>query len=182
MIVPKAQVMTITRPRYTMSIPRDLATGAIIGAIMSIAAVASMNIPMIMNRHLWETSGHWDHYKDGMFVLNDTEEAEKSGKVIDTAKLYIQKNYMKDISLDEVSREVNISPYYFSKLFKDETGEGFVEYITNMRIEKAKELMAEGDYTMKEICQMVGYTDPNYFSRAFKKNVGVTPTEYKENL
>ena len=48
-------------------------------------------------------------------------------------------------------------------------------------IEKAKELLAETDLSMKEICGNIGYSDPNYFSRAFKKNVGVTPTEYKES-
>ena len=114
--------------------------------------------------------------------LSPEKKVEKSIKVIDSAKIYINKNYNKDISLDDVSREVNISPYYFSKLFKDETGEGFIEYLTNIRIEKAKGLIADTDYSMKEICQMVGYTDPNYFSRAFKKKVGVTPTEYKETL
>ena len=54
------------------------------------------------------------------------------------------------------------------------------EYLTNIRIEKAKELLGNSDYSMKEICVMVGYSDPTYFSRSFKKNVGVTPTEYKE--
>ena len=82
--------------------------------------------------------------------------------------------------MDEVSYLVNISPYYFSKIFKEGTGENFIEYLTNIRIEKAKELLGNSDYSMKEICVMVGYSDPNYFSRSFKKNVGVTPTEYKE--
>ena len=83
--------------------------------------------------------------------------------------------------MDEVSGIVNISPYYFSKIFKEDTGENFIEYLTNIRIEKAKELLSGSDYSMKEICAMVGYSDPNYFSRTFKKNVGVTPTEYKES-
>ena len=87
----------------------------------------------------------------------------------------------RDISLDEVSREVNISPYYFSKLFKDSTEQNFIEYLTNLRMDKAKELLLTTDSSMKEICSMVGYADPNYFSRTFKKNIGVTPTEYKEN-
>ena len=82
--------------------------------------------------------------------------------------------------LDDVSRAVNISPYYFSKIFKENTGENFIEYLTNIRIDKAKELLGTTEYSMKEICSMVGYSDPNYFSRSFKKNVGVTPTEYKE--
>ena len=83
--------------------------------------------------------------------------------------------------MDEVSYLVNISPYYFSKIFKEETGENFIEYVTNIRITKAKELLEKSEFSMKEICAEVGYSDPNYFSRTFKKNVGVTPTEYKES-
>nr|MBQ8253471.1 helix-turn-helix domain-containing protein [Lachnospiraceae bacterium] len=109
-----------------------------------------------------------------------TRKEEQSGSVIDKAKEYIGARYHKDISLDDVSREVDISPYYFSKIFKEETGENFIEYVTNIRIGKAKELLQNSDMSMKEICSAVGYSDPNYFSRTFKKNVGVTPTEYKE--
>ncbi|MBQ8596970.1 MAG: response regulator [Lachnospiraceae bacterium] len=108
-----------------------------------------------------------------------SKRAEKSGSIIETAKDYINHNYHKDISLDEVSRVVNISPYYFSKIFKEDTNENFIEYLTGVRINKAKELLDTTEYSMKEICSMVGYSDPNYFSRSFKKNVGVTPTEYK---
>ena len=106
------------------------------------------------------------------------KEAQSTG-IIDKAKEYIYANFKKDISLDDVSREVDISPYYFSKIFKKETGENFIEYLTNIRIEKAKELLENTDMSMKEICLEVGYSNPNYFSRSFKKNVGVTPTEYK---
>lgn len=109
-----------------------------------------------------------------------SKRTEKSNSIIEMAKDYIKDNYSKDISLDDVSRIVNISPYYFSKLFKEDTGENFIEYLTGIRIEKAKELLNTAEYSMKEICTMVGYSDPNYFSRSFKKNVGVTPTEYKE--
>lgn len=103
-----------------------------------------------------------------------------SVSLVEQAKEYIKSHYYKDISLDDVSREVNISPYYFSKLFKEETGENFIEYVTAIRMERAKELLIHTDKSMKEICCEVGYSDPNYFSRSFKKNVGVTPTEYKE--
>lgn len=106
--------------------------------------------------------------------------AEKSLGAVEAAKAYIQNNYSRDISLDEVSQKVNISPYYFSKIFKEDVGEGFVEYLTKIRMDKAKELLTTTEYSMKEICSMVGYADPNYFSRSFKKNVGVTPTEYKQ--
>ena len=109
-----------------------------------------------------------------------SKRAEKSNSIIGMAKDYIKTNYNRDISLDDVSRVVNISPYYFSKIFKESTGENFIEYVTNIRIDRAKELLGTSEYSMKEICSMVGYSDPNYFSRSFKKNVGVTPTEYKE--
>lgn len=106
--------------------------------------------------------------------------SEKSDSLLESAKEYMKKNYQKDIGLEDVSRTVNISPYYFSKIFKDGTGKNFIEYLTEIRIEKAKELLTETEYSMKEICMMVGYSEPNYFSRSFKKKVGVTPTEYKE--
>ena len=109
-----------------------------------------------------------------------TRKEEQSSSIIDRAKDYIAGHYSKDISLDDVSREVDISPYYFSKVFKEATGENFIEYLTNVRISKAKEMLQAGDSSMKEICSAVGYSDPNYFSRTFKKNVGVTPTEFKE--
>ena len=112
---------------------------------------------------------------------NVTMRAQRqTDNVVDKAKAYIEENYARDISLEEVSRNTDISAYYFSKLFKEGTGETFIEYLTHFRINKAKELIAKSEYSMKEICQMVGYSDPNYFSRIFKKNVGVTPTEYKE--
>jgi two-component system response regulator YesN len=102
--------------------------------------------------------------------------------VVTKAKKYIDENYRKDLSLDEVSKIVNISPYYFSKLFKEETGENFIEYVTAARIRGAKELLEDPKYSIKEVCVMSGYSDPNYFSRIFKKYEGVTPSEYRENL
>lgn len=105
---------------------------------------------------------------------------EQSSSLISRAKSFINSHYKNDISLDDVSREIDISPYYFSKLFKEETGANFIEYVTNIRIEKAKALLSDTELSIKEICAEVGYQDPNYFSRIFKKNVGVTPTEFKE--
>lgn len=107
---------------------------------------------------------------------------EHNNSIIENAKLYIQYNYQKEISLDDVSREMNLSPYYFSKLFKEETGENFIEYLTGIRITKAKELLMNQEMSMKEICCEVGYCDPNYFSRIFKKTTGITPTEYRSGI
>lgn len=109
-----------------------------------------------------------------------TKKGERENHLVRQAQAYIQENYQKDLSLDELSKELDISPYYFSKLFKEETGSNFVEYLTGLRMSRAKELLRDESRSMKEICMEVGYSDPNYFSRIFKKNFGVTPTEYRE--
>ena len=106
----------------------------------------------------------------------------KACEIIVRAKEYISDNYNKDISLDSVSKYVDKSPYYFSKLFKDETGENFIDYLTNIRIEKAKHMLSDKEISIKEICIDVGYSDPNYFSRTFKKCIGITPSEYREGI
>ncbi len=107
------------------------------------------------------------------------KKGEKENHLIVQAKVYISENFQKDISLDDVSRRLDLSSYYFSKLFKEETGSNFTEYVTKLRMDKAKELLEDKSLSMKAICSAVGYSDPNYFSRIFKKNEGVTPTEYR---
>lgn len=111
-----------------------------------------------------------------------TRREEQSESVVSKAKAYIDQNFSKDLSLDDVSRSVNISPYYFSKLFKEEAGENFIEYLTKVRIAHAKELLRDPALSIKEICILSGYSDPNYFSRIFKKQEGVTPSEYRDSM
>ncbi len=111
-----------------------------------------------------------------------TKKDKQASGAIAKAKAFIEDNYKKDISLEDVSRKVDISSYYFSKLFKEETGENFIEYLTNIRITNAKKLLQNRDLSIKNICADTGYSDPNYFSRIFKKLVGVTPTEYRERM
>lgn len=104
----------------------------------------------------------------------------RSESVVERAKKYIQENFRKDISLEDVSQKVDISSYYFSKVFKEETGENFIEFLTKLRMEEAKRLLEESDLSIKEVCSEVGYSDPNYFSRNFKKYAGITPTEARD--
>ncbi|HPO03460.1 MAG: response regulator [Spirochaetales bacterium] len=102
--------------------------------------------------------------------------------IIIKACTIINDNLSRDISLEEISRRVEISPFYFSKLFKEETGENFIEYVTMARVQKAKDLLRDHSRSIKEISADSGYADPNYFSKLFKKIVGLTPTEYRETL
>jgi two-component system response regulator YesN len=110
-----------------------------------------------------------------------TKKEDKLSNIVSKAKTYIDENYEKELTLDSVARKIAISPYYLSKLFKDEIGENFIEYLTRLRIERAKKLLEENQLSIKEICMSVGYSDPNYFSRIFKKVEGVTPTEYRDS-
>jgi len=92
---------------------------------------------------------------------------------------YIKNHYNSEITLEEVAGYICVSSYYFSKIFKEVTGKNYVDYITELRIEKAKEMLKSGELSIKDICFEVGYNDPNYFSRVFKKVEGVTPSEFK---
>lgn len=102
--------------------------------------------------------------------------------IITRAQDYIRQNFRKDLALEDVARAVGISPYYFSKLFKEEAGMNFSEYLTEIRIETAKRLLADRDLSIKQVCVDSGYANPNYFSRIFKKWVGITPTEFRDGL
>lgn len=102
--------------------------------------------------------------------------------IVARAKEYIRQNFRHDLALEEVARAVDISPYYFSKLFKEEAGTNFSEYLTDLRIEEAKHLLKAGELSIKQVCAESGYSNPNYFSRIFKKWTGITPTEFRDAL
>ena len=103
----------------------------------------------------------------------------KTDSVVEHAKKYIGEHFNKELSLEEMAKEVGISPYYLSKLFKESEGTGYIEYTTKLRMDYAKEQLGSTDRSVKEICRDAGYQDPNYFSRIFKKWTGMTPTEYR---
>jgi len=100
-------------------------------------------------------------------------------KIVMRAVEFIDDKYNEEISLVDMSKEVSVSPQYFSKIFKEEMGLTFVEYIRKKRMDVAREMLRSKNYSVKEICYKIGYNDPNYFSRLFKKLVGVSPTDFK---
>ncbi|MHB8128440.1 MAG: helix-turn-helix domain-containing protein [Mobilitalea sp.] len=98
--------------------------------------------------------------------------------IVRATREYLELHYADDISLENMAVQVNISPQYFSKLIKKTTGFNFIDWLSMLRVKKAKELLTNSNLTVKEVCFMVGYKDPNYFSRIFKKRIGITPSEY----
>ncbi|MDR2655771.1 MAG: AraC family transcriptional regulator [Oscillospiraceae bacterium] len=100
-------------------------------------------------------------------------------KPVDAAKKYIEAHYPEPLSLEIVADQIHLSPSYFSKLFKLETGKGFSEYLAGRRIEKSKELLLASDDSIRRIASAVGCQDDKYFSKLFKKQVGIKPSEYK---
>lgn len=101
-------------------------------------------------------------------------------KPIRAAKQYIQKNYMNPITLKEVSGAVGFNDTYFSSLFKKESGKNFLEYLSEVRMNKAKELLRETNLGVTEICERVGYLDLKHFTKSFKKYTGLKPNEFRK--
>ncbi|MFJ7936113.1 response regulator [Sporosarcina sp. NPDC096371] len=95
------------------------------------------------------------------------------------AKAYIEAHYSKGITLEDTAAFVNLSPNYFSNLFKEDFGENFIEFLTKTRMENAKILIEENNHSLKEISFMVGYKDPNYFSKVFKKYFRSSPRQFQ---
>lgn len=112
-------------------------------------------------------------------IVTIINQEKESNVIILRAKQFINKHFCENISLEVVSEHLSLSPSYFSSLFSRATGESFIDYVTNLRIGLAKELIKSAKYKVYEISEMVGYDNPHYFSRIFKKVVGVSPLDFK---
>ena len=108
---------------------------------------------------------------------------KKYSSLLKDARNYIEQNYDNvDISLNTVAASVNLSPNHFSTIFSQETGRTFIEYMTFVRMEKAKELLRTTSMKTAEIAFAVGYKDAHYFSYLFKKTQECTPREFRARV
>lgn len=110
----------------------------------------------------------------------ENERSQREMRPITEAKRYIQLHYQEALRLEDVSSAVGFNATYFSTLFKKETGQNFTDYLTELRITKAKELLSSDNVSVQDVAEMVGYSDLKYFSRLFKKTTGVSPSDYKK--
>ncbi len=99
-------------------------------------------------------------------------------KVIDEAKKYIRNHMRKQITLEEVAVAVHLSGGHLSRLFRKVTGQNFIVYLTDLRMEEGKKLLESGQYRVYEVSEMVGYTSSKHFRRLFRHKYGLTPNEF----
>lgn len=94
----------------------------------------------------------------------------------------IEKRYFENIAINDMANELYLSPNYICSIFKKDVGETINNYITKVRIHKAKELLKDRKNKLYDICFMVGYADPSYFTKLFKRYTGITPSQYREKV
>lgn len=111
--------------------------------------------------------------------INAYHNSNTSGDILQRAKKYIQENYHKDISLQDVSEAMYVSYNYLSSLFTQNSGVSFSTYLSKIRIEKACELLKDPHNRVSDISELVGYQNYRYFNYVFKKLIGYTPSEYR---
>jgi len=122
-------------------------------------------------------SGILNRFTDQIFNLANIKHAD----VIYRAVTFVRGNFMNRITLEETAARVFLSPAYFSRIFKEEMGENFNAYVSSVRIDAARRLILNETIPLVDISTMVGFEGQSYFSKVFKKIVGVTPGRYRES-
>lgn len=107
------------------------------------------------------------------------EEKKPVPQEVDFICNYMKEHYSEKITLNSLADSVGFSKYYISRLFKQHMGVTIIDYLIKVRLDQAKELLKAGEYSIKQISFMVGYSDPNYFTWSFKKYLGISPIKYR---
>lgn len=139
----------------------------------------SLNYSTIMRmKELREIEDKCRFWLGEMLKVIKNQSTDSSERVVTKAIDYITSNYNKDISLEDIANHVYLNPVYFCRFFKQKTGENFTDFLTKVRMDKAVELIALGQYKTYEISELVGYKNSKYFSRVFRQHTGMSPSEY----
>ncbi|MBB3111619.1 AraC-like DNA-binding protein [Paenibacillus phyllosphaerae] len=130
-----------------------------------------------------ESSRMLNWFEEKVLQPFQRELAGRSGnavkQLIEEARQYMGEHYMKDISLDSCADRIGTNPFYLSRSFKQVTGTNFIDYLTELRMERAKELLRDSELRINDVAEQVGYQH-SYFNRIFKKLEGTTPSRYRE--
>ena len=116
-------------------------------------------------------------------AIENVRSMQKTDSIVhsqkDIIKDYIDRNYKKDISAKDVAGILGYTDVYFSKVFKQLFDDNFINYLTKIRIDRAKLLLKDISFNIKEVGKSVGYADSNYFTKVFKRSIGMSPSEYR---
>ena len=116
-------------------------------------------------------------------AIENVRSMQKTDSIVhsqkDIIKDYIDRNYKKDISAKDVAGILGYSDVYFSKVFKQLFDDNFINYLTKIRMGRAKLLLKDVSFNIKEVGKSVGYADSNYFTKVFKRSIGISPSEYR---
>ena len=115
-------------------------------------------------------------------MAEEHEPKEQGERVIIGITRYLQEHLEEEVSLSVLAEEFHLNPQYISQLFKTEIGVGFLAYLTNIRMEKAKKLLLSTSFPIAEIAQKTGYGDYRVFTKVFKKAEGITPSQYRREF
>ncbi|CAM4200094.1 helix-turn-helix transcriptional regulator [Paenibacillus tarimensis] len=135
------------------------------------------DFPSIREYALWQLAA-----LSSLSAIRKERSGSRSQDIIDRIKRYVSDNLDGDLSLNAVADHVSLSPAYISKIFKSATGENFVEYVTQERLLRARELIQTTESTIEQIANRVGYYNPAYFTKKFKQAFGMTPSDFRLNL
>lgn len=129
----------------------------------------------------WFRSWFLGKISEMIVVIKKRSEREESVQ-IQKIKSYIKTHFAEDITLAVLSEKFYLNPNYLSSLFKQQIGKNFIDYLTEIRLTAAIDLLKEDNLTIGAIASMVGYEGSNHFSRLFKKYAGISPGEYRKTL
>ena len=127
-----------------------------------------------------EVFGNIRHELDKEYGTEEPPEKKEPADMINTIKRIVNE-HLDNVTLESVSKEIYMNPFYISKLFKQKTGINFADYVTDCRMKKAVDLLNDYNCRIYEISEAVGYSNPKNFARTFKQYYGITPSEYRTN-
>ena len=137
---------------------------------------------ILQMKTLTEIDQYCSRIFDRILMASEKKEATDTGSLIEKAKAYIQENIYQDISQEEIANQLFICTAYLSRLFKKETGETFTQYVTRAKIEKSIDLLKDPKYKTYQVGELLGYKTPRYFSRLFRAQTGLNPSEYRKTI
>ncbi len=134
-----------------------------------------MKLLVLLHREINEESPNSDSHEVSF-------KSREKKELVEGITKYLNDHYVQDISLYTLSKNMYLSPVYISKIFKEVMGDSPINYLIQIRLAKSKELLEDSNLSIKTIAKMVGYDDPYYFSKLYKKYYGVSPNKTRDNL